>query len=321
MKISHISYALPSATISNEQIAEYGNLTADQIENKTGIVSRHVASDSEFASDLALEACQKLFAEAELDTSSIDYLIVCTQSPDYVLPGMSASLQNKLKLPISIGAIDINQGCSGFVYGLSVAAGLIEAEIATRVLLVTTDTYTKYISDDNYSVRTLFGDGAAATLLEPSKTKQIDSFSFGTDGSGAMDLVVPNSGFKQDAEKATELFMNGPNVFKFAIREVPRSIKACIKKAGRSLESFDHVIFHQANKFMLDYLYEKLDIRDDQQVVQMKTCGNTVSSSIPIAIRMHLDAGKLKKSDSFILAGFGVGLSWATCVGTWDPDG
>lgn len=229
------------------------------------------------------------------------------------------------------GAIDFNQGCSGFVYGLALAKSLVETGTAGNVLLVTAETYTKYINPRDRSVRTLFGDGATATWIGTveSESELIGPFVFGTDGRGAENLIVPAGASrrpltpealieKEDAghnwRADSNLYMNGPEIFNFTLRVVPPTVEQLLKKWGGSSNDVDYYIFHQANKFMLDRLQSKLKIPAEKFCIHIADCGNTVSSTIPIALEDARVQGRIHGGDQVLLMGFGVGYSWAAAM-------
>ena len=325
-----IATYVPEHVLSNETLAAfYPQWSAEKIFEKTGIKERRIAAEGETASDLAFAAALKLFGQADVDPASIDFLILCTQAPDYVLPTSACILQSRLGLRRNIGAFDMNLGCSGFVYGLAVAAGLIESGAASNVLLLTADTYSKYINDKDKSVRTLFGDGAAATLVSRIDREGIGPFVFGTDGGGAGDLVVEAGGFRvpRCAETAVEqadaggnvrsrddLFMHGGNVMNFSLREVPRTYDELLERTGLGAEEIDYVVLHQANKFMLDALQRKLRLPSEKVPRRYEDIGNTVSSTIPFVLENLLQNGQMAPGKRIMLIGFGVGLSWAGTV-------
>ena len=221
-----------------------------------------------------------------------------------------------------IGCIDINLGCSGFVYSLSIAKSLISSKMYNNILIVTADTYSKFINKKNISVGSIFGDGCSATLVDSSKNLIFD-FDQGTDGSGYLDLIVPGSGLRRlnKEEKAklgkfenNKLFMNGHAMFNFAINEVPKSITNTLKKNKIKLSDVDFFIIHQANKYMLETIRDKLKIPAYKFYINLKDKGNTTSSSIPIGISEAIKEGKLKKNMKVLLCGFGVGYSWSSCI-------
>jgi 3-oxoacyl-[acyl-carrier-protein] synthase-3 len=326
-RIRAIATHLPDRVLGNDELAAlYPAWPAEKILEKTGINERRIAADGETAADLAYAAAERLFESGRAVREQIDFVILCTQAADYILPTTACILQHRLGLRRDIGAFDINLGCSGFVYGLSIAAGLIAAEAASNVLLLTADTYSKYINAGDKSVRTLFGDGAAATLVSRSDDAAIGPFVFGTDGAGAGDLVVEAGGFrtprceetaveKEDAagniRARDNLYMHGANVMNFSLREVPRTYKRLLDKAGLSTEAVDHVVLHQANKFMLDALQRKLAVAPEKLPRRYEDIGNTVSSTIPFVLEGLEKDGQMAPGTRIMLIGFGVGLSWA----------
>lgn len=323
---------LPQAQITNEQLAqELGNWDAEQILKKTGIASRHIAANNECASDLGVAAAQKLFEKGICAPADIDFLLFCTQSPDYYLPASACLIQNRLGLPITCGAIDFNQGCTGYVYGLALAKSMIEANVATNVLLITAETYSKFVNPRDRSVRTIFGDGASATLIQPvdSDTDLIGPFVFGTDGRGANNLIVPAGGLRQplNAEaliekedesgnwrSAQNLYMNGAEIFNFTLQSVPKVVNQLLILSEQTLDKIDYFVFHQANKFMLEHLRTKMKINPEKFWLNLENVGNTVSSTIPIALETALQEQKIRSGDRVMLVGFGVGYSLAGAV-------
>jgi len=327
--IKAISYYLPEAVLSNDLInQEFPEWEIEKISSKTGINSRHISSGNEFSSDMAIKAAEKLFAEHNIDRSTIDYLLFCTQSPDYFLPTTACIIQDKLGLNTSIGALDFNLGCSGFVYGLSLAKGLIAGEMAKNILLITAETYSKFIHPKDKSNKTIFGDAAAATLISAEKGFcTLGNFVFGTDGKGAENLIVKQGGMRFPVSSENEdivdefgnvrndknLYMNGAEIFNFTGEFVPKLTEAILEKSNLRKENIDLFIFHQANKYMLNHLRKKIKIPEEKFFIAMEDCGNTVSSTIPIALYEAQKQGRIIESKNLILAGFGVGYSWAAC--------
>lgn len=334
-KISAIEYALPEGVLTNEDLVrEYPDWSVEKIAEKTGIDRRHVVAAGECSSDLGVGAAEKLFASGAIAASSIDYLIFCTQSPDYFLPTTACVIQDRLGLATSIGAFDFNLGCSGFVYGLGLAKGLVETGQARNVLLLTAETYSKFIHPGDRSVRTLFGDAGAATLISAvaSESEAIGPFVYGTDGSGAKNLIVSAGGMRRPFSEETavvcedeqgnlraldNLYMNGSEIFTFTLGSVPKAVKALLDKSGKSMEEIDLFIFHQANRFMLDHLRKKCKIPEEKFVLAYQKFGNTVSCTIPIALKEAESTGQLRKGMRVMLVGFGVGYSWGANLIEW----
>lgn len=332
--ILDIAGYLPEQVLSNDELAAlYPEWPAEKILAKTGISKRHIAAPNQTASDLAFEAALKLFAQGQVAPDDVDFVILCTQAPDYVLPTTACVLQERLGISTAAGAFDINLGCSGFVYGLSVAKGLVETGAARCVLLLTADTYSKYIHPGDKSVRTLFGDAAAATAIVASDgaghKSSIGPFVFGTDGRGSKNLIVEVGGFRRpcDEESAVErtdtsgnvrtdenLYMNGAEVMAFSLREVPAAIDKLLHKAQCTKDDINLFVLHQANKFMLEALRKRLKLSEEKLPVYMENCGNTVSSTIPLALIELREGGRLTQGTMAMLVGFGVGYSWAACL-------
>ena len=322
--IEQIAVSLPESNLSNDQLAaQFPDWTAEKILSKTGIVQRRIAGTDQFTSDLAAQAARCLFGESDLSSSDVDFLILCTQCPDYLLPTTACLVQARLGVPTSAGALDVNLGCSGYVYGLGLAKGLIETGQASNVLFITADTYSKYLRSDDQSVRTLFGDGAAATWVRAveaqnqSEVPKIGPIMYGTDGSGADKLIVRGGATRDPQGESMQLEMNGPDVFSFTMQTVPKGVNAALEAANIRLEEVDFFVFHQANAFMLEHLRVKCGIDESQFIVAMENCGNTVSSSIPIALHAAHQSKQLKAGDRILLVGFGVGFSWGTTFIQW----
>jgi 3-oxoacyl-[acyl-carrier-protein] synthase-3 len=334
-RLAAISYALPKRSLTNEQLAaDFPDWTVGKIENKTGIKARHISAADECSSDLGVAAAEALFAEGSCSAEDIDYLLFCTQSPDYFLPTTACLIQDRLGIPISAGALDFNLGCSGYIYGLGLARGLIESQQANRVLLITAETYTKLIHPADRSVRTLFGDAGAATLIERATDRSdgkpgIGPFVYGTDGRGADNLIVPVGGFRNQPDELSDkettdskgnvrapnnLYMNGGEIFSFTIRVVPHAIGELLEKAQLDLNDVDLFIFHQANTFMLNHLRKSLSIPQEKFYVSLSDIGNTVSCTIPIAMRRAMDDGAIRQGMKVMLVGFGVGYSWGATL-------
>jgi 3-oxoacyl-[acyl-carrier-protein] synthase-3 len=332
--VADVAYFLPSGSVTNSDLSrDFPEWSAEKIGSKTGIEERHIASATEFTSDLAISAAQALANKGRLDLQNVDYLIVCTQSPDYFLPTTACLVHESLGLRADAGAIDINLGCSGYVYAMGLAKGLIESGQVRNVLLITADTYSKFLNPQDKSVRTIFGDAASASYLasRQSTTADISALVYGTDGSGAKHLMVPRGGLRSgsDLESAAEpearglqpssydLYMNGPEIFNFTLRVVPETFGKVLAKANMSEDQIDLVVVHQANAFMLEHLRKKLGVPTEKFFVHIENCGNTVSSTIPIALTEAVALGRLQRGMNVLVMGFGVGLSWGGFVLRW----
>jgi len=325
-----IDYYVPERIETNDDLArENPSWQMDRFESKCGISARHIAAPGETASDLGYRAARKLLDRQIVPAEDIDFLLYCTQSPDYFLPSSACILQHRLGLKTEMGALDFNLGCSGFVYGLYMAKQFIASGTARNVLLITADTYTKYIHPQDRSVRPIFGDGAAATLVGPVAAGGIGPFVLGTDGAGAAKLIVPSGGLRlpRSAETAREvtdisgcvrsqdhLFMDGMALMSFTMDVVPQAINTVLQKAGLSDKDIDWYVYHQANRFMMKHLANASHIAWQRMVFSMEDIGNTVSASIPIAMARYTDEGKMHPPQKLVLVGFGVGYSWAACT-------
>ena len=301
-----IAYELPESILTNKDLSSiFPEWTEEKILLKTGIDSRHIASDGEGVFELAKNVCEKLFVAERIDPAQVDFILLCTQSPKYRLPSTACLLQDALRMPKMSGALDYDLGCSGFVYGLAMAKGLVKGGIAKNVLLVAAETYTKYIGEMDKSTRTIFGDGAAATLIDEDMAGRIGEFVLGTDGSGADKLIL---------REGENLFMDGPEIFNFTLEVVPKTIDEVCAKNGVAREEVDLFVFHQANKFMLDTIRKVTGLPRDKVYVNLEDTGNTVSSTIPIALKRAEFEGKLRAGMKVMVLGFGVGLSWGGTI-------
>ena len=324
--VKAISYALPETVLSNERLVqEFPEWSLEKIGRKIGVQNRHVVKEGECASDLAEKAALALFKDWNIDKKSVDFLLLCTQSPDYFLPSTACLLQHRLGLDINCGALDFNLGCSGFVYGLSLSKGLIESGTANNVLLLTAETYSKYLHERDKGNRTIFGDAAAATLVSNEGFAEIGGFVLGTDGSGAGNLIVKTGAARNpqrfgdctmDSQgnpvSSDHLFMNGSEIFNFSLDVVPEMIEKLLKKNEMTEDSVDLFVLHQANRYMLECLFDIMDVDEHKAFYCLSDVGNTVSSTIPIALSEAKKEGRLK--GNIVIAGFGVGYSWGGCV-------
>ena len=324
--VKEISYCLPEKILSNELLVnDFPEWTVDKVAEKIGIKKRHIVSADETALDLAEKAANLFFEEHKMDRSSIDFILLCTQSPDYFLPTSACILQDRLGLPTTCGALDFNLGCSGFVYGLSLAKGLVAGNIAKNVLLITSETYSKYLHPKDKGNRTIFGDAAAVTLISTEGIAEILNFSLGTDGSGYNNLIV-RSGALRMPEKTNKiqwdesgnpvsndfLYMNGTEIFNFTLESVPVLVDDVLRTNNLQKDQIDLFVFHQANKYMLNFLRKKIKIEESKFYYCLEDFGNTVSSTIPIALKKMQKENLVK--GNILLAGFGVGYSWGGVV-------
>jgi len=325
--ITAIDYHLPTGYVSNVDLhREFPDWPVQKIADKTGIDTRHIVAPGECSSDLAVAAAERLFARG-IDRASVDFVLFCTQSPDYFLPTTACVLQARLGIPASAGALDFNLGCSGYVYGLGLAKGLIETGQARRVLLLTGETYSRMLATTDRSVRTVFGDGGSATIVDalrdtPGSAPSLGPFVYGTDGTGAGNLMVEYGAFRKPmsdpgAPEKPTLVMDGAELFAFTLEAVPAAVSTLLDRANLTADAVDLYVFHQANRHMLDHLRRKCNIPEDRFLTHLSGCGNTVSATIPIALCEAERAKRFAPGAVIVLVGFGVGYSWGATVCRW----
>lgn len=324
--IKDIAYYLPNTILTNEDLVkEFPEWSVDKIASKIGVRQRHVANIDETATDMAVKAAECLFEKQRDLRKEIDYILFCTQSPDYCLPTSACLIQERLHLSTSCGALDFNLGCSGYIYGLSLAKGLVYGGIARNVLLLTGETYSKYLHPKDKSNRTIFGDAASATVISSEGIAEIGNFSLGTDGRGAENLIVRTGECRQkealcdlffdengNPVSSDHLYMNGSEIFNFTIDVVPLLVEDVLIKNGITKDDLDLTVLHQANKYMLNFLRKKMKIREDGFYYCMENMGNTVSATLPIALTEARKENLLK--GNILIAGFGVGYSWGGTI-------
>jgi len=318
--IAGIEYYLPEKIENaSDLIQDNPDWRIPDIERKTGISRRRIAAEDQTAVDLGILAAEKLFASG-VNKDEIDGLLFVTQSPDYPLPTSACIIQDRLGLSKSCLAFDMNLGCSGFVYALSVAGSLIESGVAKKILVICGETYSKYIRKDDRSCRPLFSDAGSAALVVPSKHHRLGPFKLGTDGSGAKHLIVKSGGarrYGEDNPMAKSLYMNGKEILAFTSEMVPKCVRSVIDDAGKKLEDIDLYVFHQASRVVMDNIVGALGLPEEKIYRNYYDVGNTVSATIPIALKDAVTQGKLKNGDLTLLTGFGVGYSWGSCLLRW----
>jgi len=326
--IKAVSYYLPESIFTNEELVkEFPEWSVEKVAEKIGVTSRHLASSTETSGDLAEKAALKLFNEYHISPQDIDFVMLCTQSPDYFLPTTACILQNRLKIPTTAGALDYNLGCSGSIYGMALAKGLISAGIASNILLLTAETYNKFLHPMDKSNRAIFGDGAAACLISKDGFAEIGDFVLGTDGNGAENLIVKTGCARQFSklndsymneeghiQSSDFLYMNGTEVFNFTMDIVPMLLQKTLIKNNIEKNAVDYYVFHQANSFMLNTLRKVCMLPKEKFYINLETTGNTVSSTILIGLKDCIDNHKIDLNSKVLIAGFGVGLSWGGTV-------
>lgn len=315
--IKALSYYLPEDVVTNEQLGqELDEPKIDALSKQAGIRVRHVAAPGQTATDMAVEAARKLFSQYGIHPSEIGFVLYCTQCSDYQIPSSSCIIQDKLGIPVSAGAVTIDSGCSGFVYGLAIANSLIEAGVADNVLFLTSDTSSKNLlpTDKN---RMLFGDAAAATLIAKDGIAEIGKFVLGTDGSGYDKLIIKNGGSRhkvKDGSDGDYVYMDGEAIFNFTMARVPPMITQVLARNGMSQDGIDYYVFHQPNKFMLTMLRKICGIPKEKFYINLEETGNTTSSSVPVGLADCIADGTIHPGMNVMISGFGVGLSWAGTI-------
>jgi 3-oxoacyl-[acyl-carrier-protein] synthase-3 len=336
VSIRAIEYSLPQKRVTNSELsALHPSWRMAQLELRTGVLERAIAAPGETALDLGYSAAKKLLQEHSIPPDSIDALILCSQSPEYIMPPGSCLLQHKLGLRKDTACFDFNLACSGFVYGLAMSMGFVAAFDWKRILFITADTYSKYISPGDRALVTLFGDGAAATCLDVSEKFSAHAardVSLYTDGAHGLSFCIPAGGAHLPASDKTKIsktdvvgnirtdeniHMDGKAIVDFVVREIPPAIEMFLKRNGLSKGDIDLFLFHQASKVSLDRLLELLQIPAAKAFSNLSKIGNTVSSSIPILLRDAQEQNIVKPGMKVLLVGFGVGLSWGCCLVDW----
>tara|TARA_B100000579_G_scaffold238235_1_gene195350 strand:- start:2410 stop:3417 length:1008 start_codon:yes stop_codon:yes gene_type:complete len=331
LKIENISYYLPNEPVSNKDIIKKNpGWNLNDLNNRTGVNTRYYANKNETALDMSIEACKIFFENYNSKKDKIDALIFCTQSNDYIMPPNSSLLHGILGLSEDVFAFDFNLACSGYIYGLAIANGLLSTNMASNILLVNADTYSKYINEKDRSTKILFGDAAAVSYIKNSnQNKGIIDIQCSTSGENYKKFIIPSGGIRYPKSKLScvpikdksgnirtdeDIHMDGMGIFAFVNSKVPKQIKSILKKNSLNLSDIDLFIFHQASKLAIDSLIKILKIDSKKVYINIDKVGNTVSASIPIALKDALSDGKIKDGDKILCCGFGVGLSWGTCI-------
>ena len=315
--IKGISYYLPEQTLTTEQLSkDFGDEGIEQLAKTAGVNIRHIAAPDETAGDMAVKAAEKLFEQFGIMRKDVGFLLFCSQSSDYAMPSTSCIIQDKLGLSTTIGALTYDLGCSGYVYGLALANSLVEMGGAENVLLLTADTISKYMNPTDKN-RLLFGDAATATLIAKDGCAEIGKFEMGTDGSGYEHIIIRNGGCRHklmDGTKDDWFEMDGEAVFKFTVERLPKLINGTLEKNRIEKDDVDYFVFHQANKFMLNTLRKVNKIPKERFYVNLEESGNTTSSTVPIGLAKSMKSSAIHHDMNVMIAGFGVGLSWAGTI-------
>jgi len=314
--ITEIEYFLPPTIEGYEDLKKDNpDWNTHEIEKKTGILKRYIAKEMNVI-EMAEQAVQKLIEKVDSPTD-VDFLILVTQSAPLALPSSSCILHQRLGLKKECFVYDVNLGCSGFVYALFQGSCFIQSGYASKGIIICSEKYSRYIGKNNRTCRPIFSDAASATLIEKKQSKfGIGPFQLGTDGNGYGDLIVkPNDGSTNTT--FGELYMNGSKVFMFTMNMVPKCINELLTKIGLKIDNIDYFVFHQASKLVIDNLVRHLGIPFEKAIINYPMIGNTVSASIPIALKQADSENKFKLGDKIILVGFGVGYSWGACYLEW----
>lgn len=328
--IKGIAYHLPAREVTNAELAaEHPAWDIPRVEARAGVRARRIAAPGETALDLAVEACRKLFASDPAIRDEIQGIAFCTQSEDQIMPPNGHLLHKALELREDLFVFDFNLACSGFVYGLALARGLIASGTLDNILLVNADTYSRYIYPGDRATRTLFGDGAAATFLSAAAEDGIVDLVWGSSGKGGEKFTIPAGGLRQPASEATKvptddgngnlrtlenIHMDGLGVLTFFNTRIPRQVAAILEANHMRVEDIDLFVFHQASRVVLESLTRQLKIDPSRVFSNLHRVGNLVSASIPVALKDAMDEGRAKRGDRILVSGFGVGLSWATAI-------
>ena len=322
-RISALGVHVPERVLTNEEISQFLDTSDEWILTRTGIRERRIARVDEAASDLGEVAARRCLESVDLDPLELDLVIVTTISPDHIMPATASIVADKIGAT-KAGAFDVQAGCTGFVYGLAIATAFVSANIYQNVLVIGAEVLSKMVDWEDRSSCVLFGDGAGAVLVQPTDNGSIFSFDLGNDGSGAPFLNVPAGGSREPASYETvrqhghAMHMTGSEVFKFATRSVVGSCEKVLGDAELTVEDVDLFVPHQANVRIIETAARRLGFTEAQVFVNLDRYGNTSCASIPICLHEASQSGRLKKGDMLLMAGFGAGLTWGSCLSKWE---
>ncbi len=322
-RISALGVHVPERVLTNDEISQFLDTSDEWITTRTGIHERRIARVDEAASDLGEVAARRCLESGGLDASEVDLVVVTTISPDHIMPATASIVADKIGAHRA-GAFDVQAGCTGFVYGLAIATAFVSADIYENVLVIGAEVLSKMVDWEDRTTCVLFGDGAGAVLVQPTDNGSIFSFDLGNDGSGARKLVVPAGGTRMPAsfetvrERDHAMHMAGSEVFKFATRTVVDSCRRVLSDAGTAVEEVDLFVPHQANIRIIESASRRLGMQESQVFANLDRYGNTSCASIPICLHEAGESGRLKKGDTLLMAGFGAGLTWGSCLTRWD---
>ena len=306
----------PERVITNDELAQMVETSDEWIVERTGIRERRIAADSEALSDLSLPAARQALEQAGVDAADVDLLVVATVTPDMMFPSTSAILADQLGAK-DAAAYDLSAGCTGFMYAVAQAYGMVAAGLSRRALVIGGDVLSRILDWTDRSTVVLFGDGAGAVVLEPAEDAGFLAFELGADGSGGEHLWLPGSGSRNFDEPDRLVKMNGREVFKFATRVLVQSAEAVLERCGTSIEEVDVYVPHQANVRIIDHATKKLGIPSDRVVINVDRYGNTSSGSIPLALADAQADGRLREGSLVLMTGMGAGLTWGSALMRW----
>ena len=322
VKISAVGHYAPPGLLTNQDLEKVLDTSDEWIASRTGMKRRHIAAADEATSDLCFAAAKNALSKTKLAPSDIDCFIVATSTPDYPFPATACIVASRLGATDK-PAFDMEIACSGFIYGLTIASGLIVSGVYSRVMLIGAETLSKIVDRNDRSTAVLFGDGAGAVILEASAENSFLSSDLGSDGSRPEMLCLLGGGsrrpFTVESLAAGEQYlrMEGREVFKFAVTKMIHSTGVALKKAHLQKSDVDWLIPHQANRRIIDAAAKYLDMPEDKVIINIEEYGNTSAASIPIALSEALDSGKIKPGDVIVFVGFGGGLSWGAVTWRW----
>ena len=308
---------VPEKVLTNFDLEKMVDTTDEWIRERTGIRERRIAGENEATSDLGFEAARRAIESAKIDPKELELIIVGTSSPDMLFPSTACIIQDKIGA-INAAAFDVSAACSGFNYALTVASSFIESGLYNNVMVIGADTLAKYLDWTDRNTCILFGDGAGAVILKAATDGSgILASHLGAEGSGGKYLIMPGGGSRDPEAKKRFIWMDGKEVFKFAVKVLPKCIKAVLEKAKLKTEDISLLIPHQANTRIIDFALRNLGLSKDNVYVNLDRYGNTSAASIPIALDEAVKEGRIKKGDIVVLAGFGAGLTYGANIIKW----
>jgi 3-oxoacyl-[acyl-carrier-protein] synthase-3 len=316
ISITGLGCHVPERVLTNDELSTIVDTNDEWIVERTGIRERRIAADDEALTDLCLPAARRALEMAGAEAASIDLVIVATVTPDMAFPSSSALIADALGMP-QAAAYDLSAGCTGFVYAIAQAHGMLSSGLAGRALVVGGDVLSTILDWTDRSTLVLFGDGAGAVVMEPVERGGFLGFELGADGGGGANLWLPGSGSRKFEDPEKFVKMNGREVFKFATRVMVSSAEAILEECGRTVTDIDVYVPHQANVRIIDHAARKLGIPQEKTVVNVEKYGNTSSGSIPLALADAADDGRLAPGKLVLLTGMGAGLTWGSALIEW----